>query len=254
MKKYNLIFFIIIIVSFLLCSCSSSINKQEQKTDVIATSVAETTDTIFNEDNSIIYETAIENLNNHNLSRAKELFTYLGNYEDAKSYINLIEFITNIYGDYYFVRAGDSKYTFQITDKSVKVSNPQISYTAKYDTLSFTTDDEYGFKLVAKDGYGTYVFVEKDGAVYYRSIGDTYTNTEYFDETEYSRLYHYENGYVEPKEPEIGMTADEVKNSTWGDPSKINKTTTKYGVHEQWVYSLDRYIYLDDGVVTSIQD
>lgn len=253
MERCSFIFLVITIL-LLLSSCSSNIDKQEQKTDVIATSVAETTDSIFNEDNSIIYETAIENINNHNLSRAKELFTYIGNYEDAETYIDLIEFITNIHGDYYFVRAGDSKYTFQITDKSVKVSNPQISYTAKYDTLSFTTDDEYGFKLVAKDGYGIYVFVEKDGAVYYRSIGDTYTNTEYFDETEYSRLYHYENGYAEPKEPEIGMTADEVKNSTWGDPTKINKTATKYGVHEQWVYSPGRYIYLDDGIVTSIQD
>ncbi len=55
-------------------------------------------------------------------------------------------------------------------------------------------------------------------------------------------------------EPEIGMTAEEVKNSTWGKPTKINKTTTKYGVHEQWVYSSGKYIYFDDGVVTSIQE
>ena len=45
------------------------------------------------------------------------------------------------------------------------------------------------------------------------------------------------------KDPYIGMTATEVRNSTWGNPSKINKTTTKYGVHEQWVYSSGRYIY-----------
>lgn len=56
------------------------------------------------------------------------------------------------------------------------------------------------------------------------------------------------------KEPSIGMTATEVRNSTWGNPSKINKTTTKYGVHEQWVYSSGRYIYFDDGIVTSIQE
>lgn len=56
------------------------------------------------------------------------------------------------------------------------------------------------------------------------------------------------------QDPYIGMTADEVKNSTWGNPSKINKTTTQYGVHEQWVYSSGRYIYFDNGIVTAIQE
>ena len=53
------------------------------------------------------------------------------------------------------------------------------------------------------------------------------------------------------------MTADEVKNSTWGEPSDINKTTTKYGVREQWVYrssSKTKYIYFEDGIVTTIQE
>lgn len=53
------------------------------------------------------------------------------------------------------------------------------------------------------------------------------------------------------------MTADEVKNSTWGEPSDINKTTTKYGIREQWVYKYstkNKYIYLDDGIVTAIQE
>lgn len=61
----------------------------------------------------------------------------------------------------------------------------------------------------------------------------------------------------DPYEPVIGMTADEVKNSTWGEPSTVNKTTTKYGVSEQWVYkssTKNRYIYLDDGIVTAIQE
>lgn len=56
------------------------------------------------------------------------------------------------------------------------------------------------------------------------------------------------------KEPQIGMTAEEVKNSTWGEPEKINKTTTKYGVIEQWVYYGYKYVYLEDGIVTAIQE
>ena len=56
------------------------------------------------------------------------------------------------------------------------------------------------------------------------------------------------------KEPQIGMTADEVLESTWGAPKKRNKTTYSWGVKEQWVYSGNRYIYLEDGIVTSISE
>ena len=55
-------------------------------------------------------------------------------------------------------------------------------------------------------------------------------------------------------EPSIGMTKTEVENSTWGRPNKINKTTTTYGIAEQWCYSNYRYIYFKDGIVTSIQE
>lgn len=57
-----------------------------------------------------------------------------------------------------------------------------------------------------------------------------------------------------PSTPKIGMTANEVLNSTWGNPQKKNKTTTKYGISEQWVYSDNRYVYLNNEVVTTIQD
>ncbi|TCT16379.1 hypothetical protein EDC18_102398 [Natranaerovirga pectinivora] len=60
---------------------------------------------------------------------------------------------------------------------------------------------------------------------------------------------------IQPKTPpQIGMTAQEVKDSTWGEPQKVNRTTTQYGTREQWVYSMNRYVYLDNGVVTAIQD
>jgi|GEM_PF-2228765 len=54
--------------------------------------------------------------------------------------------------------------------------------------------------------------------------------------------------------PAIGMTKEEVKQSTWGHPDDINRTETKNGVREQWVYDYKGYIYLDDGIVTGIQD
>lgn len=52
----------------------------------------------------------------------------------------------------------------------------------------------------------------------------------------------------------IGMTKDEVLGSSWGNPEDINKTTTQYGTHEQWVYGTRSYLYFDDGILTSIQN
>jgi len=59
---------------------------------------------------------------------------------------------------------------------------------------------------------------------------------------------------LDKQAPYIGMTASQVEDSTWGKPNDINKTTTQFGVNEQWVYSNDKYIYLEDGVVTAIQE
>lgn len=57
----------------------------------------------------------------------------------------------------------------------------------------------------------------------------------------------------EEKRVRIGMNYDEVKNR-WGKPNDINTTTTKYGVTEQWVYPNGKYIYFEDGVVTTIRE
>jgi hypothetical protein len=46
----------------------------------------------------------------------------------------------------------------------------------------------------------------------------------------------------------------ELCREAWGEPNSINRTTTTYGVHEQWVYSTSRYLYFDDGVLTAIQE
>jgi hypothetical protein len=59
--------------------------------------------------------------------------------------------------------------------------------------------------------------------------------------------------------PVIGMTSEQVRNLC-GYPQKNNRTTTKYGASEQWVYSTYTnkcsgiYVYVDNGIVTAIQD
>lgn len=56
------------------------------------------------------------------------------------------------------------------------------------------------------------------------------------------------------KDPEIGMTASEVRKSTWGEPDKINKDTYSWGTNEQWVYNSKGDIYFENGVVTSMSE
>lgn len=43
---------------------------------------------------------------------------------------------------------------------------------------------------------------------------------------------------------------------SWGKPTSVNKTTTAYSTHEQWVYKFGtgtRYLYFDNNKLTSFQ-
>lgn len=52
----------------------------------------------------------------------------------------------------------------------------------------------------------------------------------------------------------IGMTAQQVLNKTsWGQPDKVNRTTTPNGVDEQWVYD-GGYLYFHNGILRGIQN
>ncbi|MBB3154492.1 putative small lipoprotein YifL [Paenibacillus endophyticus] len=69
---------------------------------------------------------------------------------------------------------------------------------------------------------------------------------------EYAKeIQEHNKKYYDPK---IGMTAEKVEKSKWGKPKDKNKTTTAYGVSEQWVYYGYKYIYFEDGFVTSISE
>lgn len=103
------------------------------------------------------------------------------------------------------------------------------------------------------------VYTVRDGELYWHLVdiddsGKISLYTSKYETETYSHLTRISYSTEQLKAPTIGMTADEVRQSTWGEPTKINKTTTAYGVREQWVYSSSRYIYIDDGVVTAIQE
>ena len=49
------------------------------------------------------------------------------------------------------------------------------------------------------------------------------------------------------------MSMQDAVDSNWGKPRKVNRSTYKFGVHEQWVYD-GGYLYFENGVLTSIQN
>lgn len=51
----------------------------------------------------------------------------------------------------------------------------------------------------------------------------------------------------------IGMSKAEVRQSSWGEPSRVQRMTSASGTLEQWVYS-NGVLYFMDGVLTTIQD
>jgi hypothetical protein len=52
--------------------------------------------------------------------------------------------------------------------------------------------------------------------------------------------------------PKLGMTASQVAATCWGPPHYINTKIRKAGKYEQYVYGDNKFVYLRNGVVTSV--
>jgi hypothetical protein len=51
----------------------------------------------------------------------------------------------------------------------------------------------------------------------------------------------------------IGMTEQDVLYSSWGKPTRVNRSTHSWGVREQWVFGGGNYLYFENGILKSIQ-
>lgn len=92
-----------------------------------------------------------------------------------------------------------------------------------------------------------------------KSVADSYTFTEKASAGLTSASEDIASGktphrdYSGKYDPEIGMSTSDILASSWGEPEKKNVTESANKRQEQWVYSNNRYIYFEDGIVTSIQ-
>lgn len=236
MKKYLILF----ILLSLLGACSSSTDnsslpketeKEEEKTENISeeSEPVKSTEEIMEE-----YDISFNELN----TKCIDLY----NNQQYQEIVNEINSYKKEYPDYsYYLK----RYKAWLVDDIVKIT--------KLATEPHNTEEIlFSFEYSVRPYPVTETYEEE---VFWQNIVTTKTNELYSSETSYNiHKNAYRESQIIREEPHVGMTADEVRESTWGRPQKINKTTTKYGVDEQWVYPNYKYIYLEDGIVTAIQE
>ena len=114
----------------------------------------------------------------------------------------------------------------------------------KWKCIDYVKKEYEGFGLLIQNDSKQTFFIEK-------SMMETYTLP-----AEKIELYKKKFGLkflndILDGNVSIGMTK-EICELAWGKPSDINKTVTKSGIKEQWVYSKN-YLYFTNGKLTAIQ-
>ena len=201
---------------------------------------------IKQKENEIIYQAAIANKDKY--KKELELLEKVATYKDSKDLISKIKKQHELDGEWTgksarWIINGDTCYNIY-SNTSYK-----YNYTTYYCTYS--NNILYIFNNSAKA-------TDLNNAVFKMSYKDR--KLAYTSSYNTTIILSKESDNTIPKdivkipEPAISMTKDEVLNSTWGEPEKINKTNTRYGTREQWCYSQNKYIYFENGIVTSIQE
>lgn len=194
-------------------------------------------------ENEIIYQYAIYSFDNNQCEKGINALEKILDYKDSQARIAEMKKYKTFIGTW---KVNQYVQMVITKDKCYKIRKPGIEvYVDEYD-VTINDDNIQIYDSIKNKYYGEYRLNE-DGKL--KSI-------DYDDYLEYEKISQETivPEEVRKQEPKIGMTKTEAENSTWGKPKKINKTTTAYGVHEQWVYSGYKYLYFDDGILTSIQN
>lgn len=215
------------------------------------------------------YETLKKTDNDYRVSELnilKELYNNLGDYEKSKEYIEEIDKALKWQGTW----LGFEGYKNQDPDQLA------ISYFGNKIYVNYVFNGTYTYSGVYKSKIvddNTIEVEEESGSTLAKKAKITSKDDKLFfsynlvwgEETiEFSRETE-ENNYANAANkvlaknpiktnvmPKVGMTANEVRNSTWGSPDKINKDTYSWGTTEQWVYRNLGYVYLENGIVISV--
>ena len=227
MKKFYIVAFI-----FLFCTCLFAIIGGKMQNSENETNITTTSSKTYPTKTPIVWETNPPEVPKIPID-ADSVAKFQGEWEGE--YSNVI--ISGIDVNFIYYDTLDEDYDEDFDEDFVS------------DIHTFHFEQDKNGKLVVCNPYSQprYILsVNKKGKLVRQSI----------DEDEEKDIYEYKSdNTIVPEmklEPEIGMTEDEVLNSKWGYPKKRNTTKTINGIREQWVYKKG-YIYLVNGIVTSIQ-
>ena len=206
--------------------------------------------------NEIIYQEALNLYNNGEFKEALEKFNSVKDYSDSTDKINQLTILEEYQGTW--EETGNRIYRNKVIISKWKIYFLLANVDQK-STYDYSFVYTYDYKLDGNElkrfysdsnDFLKYNYYLKEGTLYcpHDSLKDSITELKKISEDITPPKI------VNVESPKIGMTKTEVEKSTWGKPNKINRTRTSYGTHEQWCYNNNKYIYFEDGIVTSIQD
>lgn len=184
------------------------------------------------------YNLALNNYKDGNFEVSNNQFKSIRDYKDSSEYIQKLSTLFELQGTWedYF---GNKQIIFSGWRGNL-VYFPYDNRTKVCDASKFALD---------KNNLNTILFNGTRFLLNKEELNSTNTLDE-----KYTKINSLTDIPKEKESPKIGMTSDQVLNSTWGKPDDINRTITQYSISEQWVYDYYRYIYLENGIVTAIQD
>lgn len=231
---------------------------------------------VYDKLDKALYDLIINISANYNVSdyyKLYDLFSNLEkNFKNNETVLNIIKDKKHLYYYYSYIHTGETN------ENSQNFIGAYVAYTSASKEINCLKEEnerkenikqkvesiqgkayeslktELNTKISSKDYSGNYE------GTYYENIVK-YSNDEDLKNT-YQKYLNVlsEHKTTEEKEKRkqqgvyLGMTKQQVLDSSWGEPQKINTSIGSWGTHEQWVYGNGNYLYFENGKLTSIQN
>ena len=99
-----------------------------------------------------------------------------------------------------------------------------------------------------------YYFIRKYPDKVYDDIAKQLNKTSDDVKTEVNKaLEEAKSLKISSIDPYVGMEEIRLKKCNWGEPKEIKEYDTEKGLYEQWIYSDNRYVYVEDGIVKVVK-
>ncbi|MFP3418099.1 hypothetical protein R0K30_01980 [Bacillus sp. SIMBA_154] len=191
-------------------------------------------------------ETSSDN-DSHNLTEEDRRLIRLIKEEKFDEVISKTSELNNVFQkDYYFIASAFKKIK-DLNEKKADVENyDSYAYIeAMLDKVKYSNDhSDLKFKQIKKDNLDKIKSLE--------TLKTKNTKLDKNEIEEYERSKQIEDRTLNPQIVSIGMTEDDVLLNGWGRPTKVNTNFTKNRTLKQWVYKGNKYLYFENGILTSI--